>query len=372
MKILLLSEFFPQDESGDITGGVEARNFYLAKYAEKFDLTIVAADRRDIPKKQKIFNAKVKRIGLSYSYTQQGSLLKRLFFIVACVFSVKEKYDVVEGTNFITHFAAIIIGRIHKIKVILWYPDVWVDQWVKIMGFKGFVGEVMERAVLFFGKHSEFIAISVSTRDKLIINKIPEKNIIVIPCGVDEEEVQEVKKEKINKIYDLVAVNRFVNYKQTEKVVLSAIKGDYSLLIIGDGSERQNLKKIILQNNFQNKIIIIPKIKNHLDLLCRVAVSKVFVSASLVEGFDIAAIEAAALGLPCILSDIPAHQELRVNLPGILIFHSEEEFDFMTRNILSDVKYYHELSELNLKNSYKYNWQNIISATEEVYSYYEK
>ena len=32
MKLLLLSEFFPASENGEISGGVEARNFFLAKY----------------------------------------------------------------------------------------------------------------------------------------------------------------------------------------------------------------------------------------------------------------------------------------------------------------------------------------------------
>src|SRR3546814_1292037 len=51
-------------------------------------------------------------------------------------------------------------------------------------------------------------------------------------------------------------------------------------------------------------------VERHADVLQTVAASDVFASASQVEGFGIVLVEAMALGVPYVATDIPAHREV--------------------------------------------------------------
>lgn len=363
MKLLLLSEFFPNSESGEISGGVEARNFYLSKYFKE-ELTIFSSKSYKNQTDKKIFQAQVKRLGLVYGYTQKTSLIKRLIFTFSCILHAPKHFDIVEGTNFFTHFAAIMISKMHKKQIVLWYPDVWMGEWVKNVGAPGIFGEILERINLKLGKNAKYISISESTKEKLMKYGIPESNIIVIPCGVDEEEISRVGNSRNHSLqikYDFVIVNRLVNYKKTEEVVKS-LKNN-TLLIIGDGPEKENLDKQIVENNLQGKVKLIPTIKNHSDLFRKIASAKIFVSASSVEGFNISALEAASLGLPFLLSTIPAHLEHKKNLGGGEIFSDTVDLSKKMKLLLNDKNLYSGYSALNLKNSKQYFWKTIIRNT---------
>lgn len=376
MKLLLLSEFFPRSEKGEITGGVEARNFYLAKYFKGEIITFASKDN-DSEKDAKIFCAKVKRLGFAYGYTQKTSLIKRFIFAFSCIFHASKDFDIVEGTNFFTHFAAIMIGKMHKKQIVLWYPDVWVGEWVKNVGASGIFGEILERINLKLGKNAKYISISKSTKEKLIKHGIPESNIAVIPCGVDEEEISRIRNGRDHSLqikFDFVVVNRLVGYKNTDLIIktISIFVGAEHcsaprLLIVGDGPEKENLEKLIAKNDIKKNVAIISKIENHEELMRQILSARVFVSASLVEGFNIAAVEAASLGLPCLLSDIPAHQEHEKNLRGCLIFKNAKDLENKMKNLLEETKLHDKLSTLNKENSKNYFWKNIGEKTSSFY-----
>jgi glycosyltransferase involved in cell wall biosynthesis len=315
-------------------------------------------------------------VGGKRKYSQKNGIFQRLIFMIACVFrGAKCDFDLVEGTSFITYLPAFILGKLKHTKITFWYPDCWVGEWVKNIGWTGFFCELLERLTLIFGKNVFYIAISESTKNKLIEQGIKANRIKIISCGVDEDEIKNVgvsHGKPLQIKYDLITVNRLVKYKNTKLTFCLAIENNYSFLVIGEGEERSKLESFIQQSKTQGRIKIIPKVKNHLELLRQVSVAKIFISASLVEGFDIAAVEAAAMGLPCLLSDIPAHRELAKKLPGILIFHDRKKLGTMINNLLHDEKYYHELSVANSKNANKYYWHDIIKTTERTYEHNEK
>ncbi len=364
MKLLLLSEYFPEDENACITGGVESRNYYYAKYASH-NLTIFASRTGVLQEKKQLFHARVKFLGFKRRYLQSGDIMRRLFYVLVCIKEgVGKKYDVVEGTNWITSFAALVIGKINQTKIVFWYPDVWIGNHVKLLGVQGFLLELLERFLLFFGKNCRFIAISENTKNKLMMHGIPAENIVVIPCGVDAEELK--MRKSVAKIYDLVAVNRLVDYKNTMTIVKIAVENKLTLLIIGDGQEYDAIKSYISENHAQNLVKIKRHIDKHQNLLQEMNRAKIFVSASLVEGFNIAALEAAALGTPCLLSSIPAHLEHAKRFAGILTFANEKQLIVLIKKLLTDRKYYASLSEVNAAQARKYSWKEIISQTEKL------
>ncbi len=371
MKILILSEFFPQSEDPEFTGGVEARNFFLCKYLSKNnELTLLCS--RILNTKYKIQNAKCKvsPIGFSRSYLQSGDLFKRLIFILACIFQgLKTDFDIVDGSNFVTHLAAIILGFLKRRQVFLWYADVWVGRWIKNIGWTGIIGEILERLVLTLGKNAKFIAISKYTKNNLIKNGIPGRNITVIPLGVDEEELGACAHSK--KKYDLIAVNRLVKYKKTEEIIeaINFIRKNKlpKVILLGDGPEKENLQNSINKYKLQKNVEIISG-QNHKDVMKLISQSRIFVSASSVEGFGIAPVEAAGFGLPCLLKNIVPYKEHEKNLGGCLMFDNSKELSVKTLLLLKDTEKYKKLSEANKNNARKFFWKKIAQETEVYYS----
>jgi len=365
MKILILSEFFPANSDDQITGGIEARNFYLAKYLSKDnDVSIFCSRIVSDNYRQQSTDYRLIPLGLPRAYVQSGGLFKRLIYVFSCVFKgLQTDFDIVDGSNFVTHLAAIILGKLKHKPVFLLYADVWIGHWRENLGATGIIGEIIERLILFFGRSANFIATSDFTKNNLIKQGIEDKNITVIPCGVDKEEIKNISSEKQ---YDLIAVNRLVKYKNTDEII-KAIPANYSILIIGDGSEKKSLEKLITKKEQDINIKLVSGIKNHADLIWQIAKAKIFISASTVEGFNISALEAASLCLPCLLSDIPAHKEHKENLGGVMLFSTGRELSELIIRLMTDAKLYEKLSKLNLENSPKFYWSLVAQKTKDLY-----
>ena len=78
---------------------------------------------------------------------------------------------------------------------------------------------------------------------------------------------------------------------------------EYKLVIYGDGPDRNNTEKCIIDHGIQDNVILKPYAKNVLEL---VRESAMFVSSSDREGISNSMLEAMAIGLPTICTDCPA------------------------------------------------------------------
>src|SRR3989344_5470166 len=120
MKILLVTEFFPQGRDLKFSGGVEARTYFVAKYLAKNNQVHVIASRQKGSKKLDIINGiKIHRAGpvLNYSETAGLSEIPRkiMFILSAIKTGVILKPDIVDGANFIAHLIAKQIALKNKI-----------------------------------------------------------------------------------------------------------------------------------------------------------------------------------------------------------------------------------------------------------------
>ena len=142
MKILLISEFFPENRELVFSGGVEARTLFLAKnLAKKHQVTVITTRLKNSKEKEKIFNFDIVRVGIEQKYqATTGNILGRIDFIIKAILAGwKLDCDLVEGSNFITHYIAKMISIRKKVPVVAWYPDVWVGEWIKNTGVVRFL-----------------------------------------------------------------------------------------------------------------------------------------------------------------------------------------------------------------------------------------
>ena len=168
MKIVCLTEFFPKTDDGEITGGVEARCFFVSKYLKDFGHQISI----------------ISRPTTHWTTANWQSLPERFIFTVQMIIKgFQTNFDIVEGTNYTNHLVAVLLGFLKQKPVVCWYADVFVGDWVKNVGLVGIIGEISER-ILFKIPFVNYIAISQATKDKLIKNGVPPQKISVIYCGV--------------------------------------------------------------------------------------------------------------------------------------------------------------------------------------------
>lgn len=371
MRILLISEFFPTGKDLKFSGGVEARTYFVGKEIAKRHTVYVITSRTPGTKDRETINKiNVIRVGKTRNYrASAGAILSRINFIKEAISKGKNvDADVVDGSNFITHFIAKRIASCRKIPVIAWYPDVWVGHWYSNAGLSGLFGELLERINL-RSKFDAYISISKVTAQKL--KKFVEGKIYVIYCGVNTSEFK-AKSEKFS-LPTVVCISRLTSYKRVEDLVWAFAnlikKGTkMSLLIIGQGPEEKKLRRIIQMLKL-NKYVIFKRNLPRRALIQCLKSSYAFCLPSEVEGFGISVIESMAAGIPYVVSDIPVFKEITQNGKGGLIFKTGNIIDLTKKldNLLVDKDLYTRKLKEGRHLARNYSWHNVAVQTEKIY-----
>jgi glycosyltransferase involved in cell wall biosynthesis len=141
---------------------------------------------------------------------------------------------------------------------------------------------------------------------------------------------------------------------------------DKKLAIVGDGPLAHELKQQFSSEN----IVFLGRVDDVDSYLAR---SKFFISASESEGLPNSVMEAMAIGLPCLLSAIPPHQELVDSVQNnyITVF-DYNNVDSIVKTLLQsqslDKGVYEEVSyNLKLKILNKYNTREMAKEHERLY-----
>lgn len=371
MKILLVSEFFPNGKNLVYSGGVESRNFFIAKHlAKNHQVTVLTSKIAGSQKEENLLGFKVLRVGQSRNYVaSSGDILSRLKFIkFAIQIGQSQDADIVEGTNFVTHLIAKSIANHKKIPSVAWYPDVWLGSWIKNAGPLGLAGEMLERFNLKRGFNA-YIAISKTTAQKL--KKYVNSPICVIPCGVELSEFQ--NRTAISKLPNIVTISRLTRYKNIDKLILAfallLLKfKNLKLTIVGNGPEEKKLKNLASGLHISRSIKFISNLPR-LELVKTLSSAQIFCLPSIVEGFGIAVLEAAAAGVPYVVSDIEVFREVTENGQGGLLFQagSAKNLAQKLEELLNDKKLYDRKAKEASALARNYDWQEIAKETEELY-----
>lgn len=372
----MISEFFPRGKDLKFSGGVEARNYFIAKnLSKKHRVTVICAREPHTKRSETINGIAILRVGPVIKYNagsgKDVNPIKLLLFIKDAVNIGKSvDADLVEGTNFIAHFVAKQISISKKIPVIFWYPDVFIGQWIKTSGpVSGTTGFFLEKLNLTRGANC-YIAISQITKQKLVNSGINTKKIAVLPCGIDETEFRTVLKKTAIPV--IITISRLVSYKRLEDLIFAFAllrqRVKANLVIIGRGPERDRLIDLAKNLKVENNLSIKADLKRA-ELLKYLKTSTLFCLPSEVEGFGISTIEAAAAGTPFVVSDIGVFKEVTKNGQGGYLFKTGSITDLNKKltKLLTDKSLYAR-KKRELKNLVKYyNWSDIASETERIY-----
>ena len=312
---------------------------------------------------------------------KRRSIKQGLAFGLSAFKLFKEDFDVVDADHMVYFhlFPLRLVCSAKKKPLIVTWHEVWgKDYWKSYLGNKGRIGAFIER--LASKLPDKIISVSEHTTQKLIKElNVPKEKIVTIPNGIDFEKIQKIKAHKEKS--DLIFAGRLLSHKNVDVLIrtLGQIKKDnpkIKLIIIGDGPEKENLESLAKELNLNNNTVFKGFLDNHDEVLSFIKSSKVFVLPSTREGFGISIIEANACGIPVITinhkdnaSKFLIQEESYGNKGnkgnGFLCQLDEKDLKEKVKKALKSHK---NMSQECKNTSKKYDWNNLISRFEGVYS----
>jgi L-malate glycosyltransferase len=157
---------------------------------------------------------------------------------------------------------------------------------------------------------------------KKIINdyNIPGDKITVFPWGIDLRLFKKTDKAEARKKLN-IEENKFVIVfnRHFEPVygikdlmegfnIFSKGKNDVLMLMLSEGSQKNDALKFITENKLEDKINLIGRVANT-ELPAVLNASDVYISTSLSDGSSLSLLEAMACGLGLVVTDVPAIKE---------------------------------------------------------------
>ena len=115
----------------------------------------------------------------------------------------------------------------------------------------------------------------------------------------------------------IIAIGRLNEQKGFDvliKAFSSVCTDNWSLVILGEGSERVKLETLIVALGMESKIVLMGRVNNVSQYLTK---AELFVLSSRFEGFPNVLLEAMGAGLPVISFDCPSG-------PGVILHHGED------------------------------------------------
>lgn len=379
MKILLVTEFFPADLRLAFSGGVETRVYYLAKNLSiKNQVLVMCRRTSQLSQTKQDDNLMLLPCGRKTKFIEANfwSIFERFYFILcAVIIGLKLDFDIVEGSNYVTYLPAYLLGWLKRKPRIAWYADVLKGRWIGYFGLTGIFGEIIERLSLKL-HWSKIIALSKVTKIKLIKSGIDAKKIAVVYGGVDTKLNIAAKSRssfRQKKKKNIICISRLVKYKRVDDLInafgLLINKFPYlTLIIVGQGPEEKNLKNLVKSKKLQARVIFLNNIPRNM-LIKLLKQAYLFCLPSVVEGFGLVTIEAAAHGTPYIISDIGINKEITHNGKGGLFFKRQDIIDLCIKIeiLLKDKNLYLKKQTEGLLLARNYNWRKVTQQTRKIY-----
>ena len=233
-----------------------------------------------------------------------------------------------------------------------------------------------KRIIKAFKNVDKIVANSIFTKNLAVEIGLDESKIVVINPGVFpiSDFSKPVIKEAENILKDksprLITVSRFDKRKNHEKIImalrnLKQIYPKITYTCIGYGDEEKNIKSLVKELQLDDQVTFLKNIsqdlKNALVYKSNIFVMPSIVHKTSVEGFGIAYVEAAQLGIPSIGGkDGGASDAIKHNETGIICDGNSLEDIYSSIDLILKNNSYLEMGKKAKEYSSKFDWGNIV------------
>jgi len=298
---------------------------------------------------------------------QAGGVLKTIILYIlriwrASLFDVGDQFDVILASSHYPHDvipALLFRLRNPKSKLVVYLHGISIptDNWLKslistIYNILGLLASARFAHLIF--------VINTPTREYLLRLGIESRRIVTTINGIETEETADLRREKI---FDACFLGRLVKSKGVSDL-LSIWKAVYSkrpnarLAILGDGPERERLKKLIFETGLTANITLLGFVFGD-EKYTLLKSSKVFVFPSYLESWGIAVAEAMACGLPVVAYNLPIYKGI---FEDKLVTVPLGDIDAMAKQViflLENIELARKIGAANRDFIKKYDWDTV-------------
>ena len=335
MKILLISP----TQSG--IGGIAQHVKNLENFLEKNDNTV------EIISSENTFTIPIK--GLKNPSFMISSFLKTKF---------KKNFDIAHAHNIPSALAM----KNSSGKKILTIHGIFSEQIDQLHGkITGNISKKYEKDALSWAD-----MITVISKESYDYYTSLGHKVIQIPNAIDISSLSTDEDRKYEK--QVLFAGRLSKEKGVKTLIeiCKKLPHDIHLIIIGDGPEVENIKKL---ESSQNNIHYLGS-KNHQQTISLIKGSDVLVQPSFSEGISTTILESMACKTVIVASNVGGNLELiQDQESGILVEPTNHEiFCEKIIKLTSDKLFRNKLSDLSYENVKKYDWKNIGKQYLELYN----
>lgn len=280
---------------------------------------------------------------------------------------IRGNYDV--EVAFCEGYSTKIIGNSGKknCKKIAWvHTDVIKNPWSeKIFGSA-------EEEKKCYEKFDAIVCVAETMKESFIKKYGMAEKVHVLYNPLDFESVIKKSAEKTDfKFGDgmkFVLAGTFIKIKGFDRFVkvCKRLKDDgehFSALIMGDGEEKENIKKIIAETNLGDTVKILDFQTNPYKYIAH---SDVYVCSSYAEGYSTAVSESVALNVPVITTECSGMREIfGENECGIICENSEEGLYNAMKKVLNDPSLLKKFSAEEKKRANDFSLKKRMKAIED-------
>jgi glycosyltransferase involved in cell wall biosynthesis len=356
-----------------VKGGVEKRIHELAirLSARGHDVHVIGMKYWEGPDSIRMDGVTLHGICLPQPLYTDGrrTIREAIYFSIRLIpFLAREKFDIIDCQQFpyFPCFPVKIASMMNKKPLVITWHEVWGDYWYEYLGWKGIFGKMTERLVA--GLTPNAIAVSGTTAKKLRHLEVCDE-IRSIPNGIDASHLRSIPPSTESS--DIIFVGRLIKEKHVDVLVRAFAKLlpeslDRTLLILGDGPEREAIRSLIRDLAIEDRVLLKPFLDSHDEVIGLMKSSHVCVIPSTREGFGIAALEALACGLPVVTVAHPdnAITELITEGTGFLSSLSAEDLADKIRVALCR---YPAMKPACMASAKAYDWEHIVDWVESWY-----
>ncbi len=254
-----------------------------------------------------------------------------------------KKNIIISNQNFANVVTMISLGQMENIKKIL----VERNHLDELRFYKGIKDYIKKKIILFlikvyYPKSDAIIGISKKLSDDLK-NYINSKVITIYNPSLEEKIIQNnmIKKVKINRSKKILLNVGFFEKQKDQLTLLKSINilkknyNNFYLLLVGDGSEYNNLSNYIKKNNLQKFVEIHRKIDNPVDFFKK---ADLFILSSIYEGLGNVLIEAIKYRCPIITTNCNSGPMEIIGNGKYGDFFNPRDYQTLAKKILNHLK----------------------------------
>lgn len=347
-------------------GGLEIATYNIASILSErnHEVHIITSLDVGLPKENMENGFYVHRIP-----TLEMPILRTSFFSIGSLLVIKKiDPDLIHIQTIFLGFAGLLIKMlIHKPYIVYGHgSDVYLSWRFK---------RILSKYIL----KSADAVVALTQYMKRELQKSSNKHIFVIPNGIILEKFDDItgnnlrdklklKDKKMILFVGSLRPVKGVRYLIDAMEFLVEKNKNISLVLVGDGEDRDDLKDLVKGYNLDEHVIFVGRVSDE-EVPEYMAAADIFVLPSLSEGFGIVLLEAMASGLPIIATNIAGISEMVTDGEnGFLVEpKNPEEIADRIMKLLEDDALREIISHNNKEKSKQFSWSQVVDMIESVY-----